>query len=252
MPPPEEPVPPPEEPPKPPGTPTTVTQPIKDILDEYYDYYDPDRADTLSPSDVNALPGADFEKQAIASGEKPSNVGTWGGFYDENTGNVYVRTGSEDRGLTASHEFLHKVSNRGGFSPQETDSAGNVATVEKLGSGLEEAFTEHFNNKIAARHNQPVGDSAYNTDGRVKVAEAIEAAVGRDTLGKAYFGKGAGPVNDLITAVDEKFGPGTWDKVRDLCNKKDAAGKPAPDFVGARTLLNPPAQAAPAAPAAGP
>ena len=107
-------------------------------------------------------------------------------------------------------------------------------------------MTEHFNNQIARRNNLGPGNSVYNADGRVKIIEDIERAVGRDPVAKAYFGNGDAPIDNLGQAVDKKFGSGTWQKIQDLCNKKDAAGKATPDFTGARALLNPPASAAPA------
>lgn len=224
-----------------PGTPPSVIKNNSDAISavkgQYQDYLDPTRVATMSPSDVTTLSSADFEAKARAAGGDATEVSNWGGYYDPSTGKIYVRSGSEDRGLTNVHEFIHKASNP------------SVGT--KLGSGLNEGMTEHFSNQIASQRNLSRGQSLYNSDGRVKVIEALERAVGRDPVAKAYFGTGDAPIDKLGQAVDNKFGAGTWQKVQDLCNRTDAAGKPAPDFQGAEALLTP-KPAAPAPPAAKP
>jgi len=230
----------PAEPPAPPALPTEVDAPIQDIKDTFGDFIPQDRLDGLSADRVRVLSSQEFDQAYRAARGRGADPRGVMGFYDATTGQIRIRAGKARLGLTALHEQMHAASNGGEFNWLVFDSHDNI--VPRVGQKLKEAFTDHFTNQIARNHALDNSDTLYNADGRVAVAEDIESLVGENVVRQAYFGDGAEPVEDMIRAVDERCGEGTWGRVRQLCENGD--------FAGARAVLRPHlgAGAAPAAP----
>jgi hypothetical protein len=145
-------------------------------------------------------------------------------FVNPSTGEMLVCT-TREINYTPVHELLHVASNSD--FRQLTNEA------------MDEAVTEFFTHRITDQRSV-IRSSQYDELGSTDVVAEIVRACGEKLLRQAYLHPGTEGVVQLRQAVDQKLGPGAFNKVVQLMGRPGASSKQmALDLVRGRGIRKP-------------
>jgi hypothetical protein len=169
------------------------------IQGKYGKYVDPEKQGLASKNTV-ALGDEDFRKAYLDGGT--GNVDNIDGFYDPNTGKLYVNADGAQPDASLLHESLHGYSSDA-WRESVPDGFNEGVTEYLTGSNAKELGLDHY--------------SAYPSS--TWQAERVARVVGDDTLAEAYF---TGNMDSLKAAYEANHlggDPKTWDGLLDKFDK---------------------------------
>jgi hypothetical protein len=202
----------PGEPPKPLSEPSlkelhSVDISVEDSKAEVLRFYSndilPENRTHLEKVIMHKLDTPDFLEKYLKIFGKDKDIDLASAFFDPGSGEITI---CQPRAVnyTPIHELVHVTSN------PTFGSATNKT--------FDEAVTEYFTLKIAKDNHVP-RLTEYQLNGSTAIVDEIVARHGEEILRKAYFQTGKHGVAELRSVVDQRLGPGAFDRVLDIMSR---------------------------------
>jgi len=169
------------------------------IQGKYGKYIDPDKQG-LAAKNTQALGDDDFRKAYGAGGT--GNVDNIDGFYDPDTGKLYINADGAQPDAALLHESLHGYSN----------DAWRANVPDGFNEGVTEYLTGSNAKGLGIDHYSAYPSSTWQ-------AERVAKVVGDDVLAEAYFTGNMAPLKAAYEANHLAGDPKTWDGLLDKFGK---------------------------------